>query len=330
MSEFDSKGLIESDFSMGVFAGPNALDQYRNPYNHRPTDLIELSDPRLNRHRPYGVRKFVKDGRIPPSGQVKSLPVYEMSQDANLPPGIRKYEASSGNTVAAIAPGEDLTAYVNHGTAVLKIQILRLLGAEVVETTGGAQRAREEGQKEGSHNLDQYRNPANSRSFYKKLGPEIRQQTEPLGGITLFCAGLGSTATMVGTGGFLKEQNPAIQTVGVIVKEGEEVPGVRTLKRLEETALGWEQVVDHRQFVGTKDSYRRSLELARIASILAGPSTGFALQGLNQQIDQMIQNGTLDSVRNQNGEVIAVIIAPDSLHLYLPEFFEVLGENLDG
>jgi len=319
---------IETDLTAGVFAGENAVELYRNPENHPQTPLLELTHPDLNPFAHLGVRIFAKDLRLPPLGQVKSGTAFNLLHASELPDDITLFEASSGNTVAALGllADQEVTAYVSLGTPEEKTGFQRLLGVEVVETVDGIQKARAKGNEEGNANLDQYQNPANPEFFQRVIGPQIWNQTN--GTITLFCTGLGTTGTMIGISRYLKGENPNIRTVGVIVKEGDSVPGVRTQKRLEEVSQPWQDAIDASQIVDEYDSYEKSLELIRKASILAGPSSGFALQGLHQEIRRLEQEGKLDSIRNENGEIVAVFPILDDPRLYVKRYFELLPEFL--
>ena len=99
--------------------------------------------------------------------------------------------------------------------------LLKVYGAEVVVTDrmdgteGAARRARElaEESPDKYFYADQYSNPANPRAHRETTGPEIWAQTG--GRLTHFVAAMGTTGTMMGTGRFLKEKNPAITLVGV-------------------------------------------------------------------------------------------------------------------
>jgi cysteine synthase B len=73
--------------------------------------------------------------------------------------------------------------------------------------------------------LDQFNNPDNPQAHYISTGPEIWQQTE--GRVTHFVSAMGTTGTIMGVSRYLKEQNPAIQIVGVQPEEGSRIPGIR-------------------------------------------------------------------------------------------------------
>ena len=94
--------------------------------------------------------------------------------------------------------------------------MLEVFGAEIILTPGeeGSQRRRRAGPSElaAEHPewcfLYQYGNDANPRAHYEGTGPEIWRDCPE---ITHFVAGLGTSGTLMGTGRYLKEQNPRHQ-----------------------------------------------------------------------------------------------------------------------
>ncbi|MBM3205139.1 hypothetical protein FJZ48_04160, partial [Candidatus Uhrbacteria bacterium] len=90
-------------------------------------------------------------------------------------------------------------------------------------------------------------------------------------------------------------------------------------------AFDWNGTVDHVVEIGTVISFEKSLELCR-SGILAGPSSGFALAGL---IDFLkgASDANLDRYRNDDGEVVAVFVCPDSPFPYIQEYFDYLGAD---
>ena len=95
-------------------------------------------------------------------------------------------------------------------------QMLEIFGAEIILTPGRrglatapSRRAQELAAEHPEWCfLYQYGNDANPRAHYEGTGPEIWRDVPE---ITHFVAGLGTSGTLMGTGRFLKEQNPTIQ-----------------------------------------------------------------------------------------------------------------------
>jgi hypothetical protein len=135
-------------------------------------------------------------------------------------------DASSGNTGIAYAmlgaaAGVDVTICIPANASPERKALLEVYGAEVILTSrldgteGATVRARElvAEQPDRYYFADQYSNPANTRAHRETTGPEIWAQTA--GKVTHFVAAMGTTGTMMGTGGFLKEKNPAVRLIGV-------------------------------------------------------------------------------------------------------------------
>ena len=329
--------------SRNVFSGKDAIQAYLNPDNHPPLPLVELP-PHLNSHREKGVRIFLKLMHFLPLANVKSLPAYNMLEEARRTgklSGVHSLvESSSGNTVLSLAVLgrafgiEKTLALASNQVERGKLQLLRLLGTDIRiveedicpdpnDPVSGVNQARRMGEEDGWLNAGQYHNLANPKAHERWTGPQIWTQTE--GKVTVLASGLGTTGTLCGTGGYLKSQNPLIRTVGVIREPNNPVPGVRTKTLLGEISFDWPSVVDDLVPVGTREAYQASLDLCR-AGLLVGPSAGFALAGLLQYLSRQ-HTTDLDSVRNGDGEVLAVVISPDSPLPYVDEYFRYLGED---
>ncbi len=304
------------------------------------TPLIELPGS-LNPLAKDNIRIFAKRMDLLPLGNVKSLPAFHMLKAAQLDGIHTLIENSSGNTVASLAIlgrlfGVPQTkALVSNEVSRGKLALLRLFGVEVIvkdepicpdpnDPESGIYQAKRMGLTEGWFNPSQYENEANPTAHYVSTGPQLWEQLE--GTLTIFCAGLGTTGTLVGTGSYLKEQSPSVLTVGVVRSPNNQVPGVRTENLLRETAFDWREVADAVELIGTRDAYLQSLKLCR-EGLLVGPSSGFALAGLLQFLFKQQENGGLDALRNGNGDVVAVFICCDSPFPYLDEYFEYLGDE---
>ncbi len=316
---------------LNVFQGKDSIKQFLNPDNNPPLPLVELPDS-LNPYRKNGVRIFAKLMNFLPLGNVKSLPAYNMLLEKDLTGVDTIIENSSGNTVFSLAVigrtfGIPRTkAIVSHEVSDGKLKLLRLLGTEVIvnhepicpdpnDVASGIYKAKVWAQQHNWFNPGQYDNDANPQAHKKWTGPQIWNQLH--GKVDIFCAGLGTTGTIVGTAQYLKAHNPDIQVIGVTRKPNNPVPGVRTHNLLQEIAFNWKSLTNKIEEVGTVESFKKSLELSR-AGLMVGPSSGFALAGLLQHLSKQ----KFDTIQ----ETIAVFICPDSPLAYIDEYFQYLDK----
>lgn len=313
--------------NLQFFSGPEAIKGFLNPDNHSFTPLIELPE-NINPFARDNVHIYAKCEYLRPLLNIKSLQVFSMLQDAQsrgLLSGVQTLvENTSGNTgfslgiIAKIFGILTVKTIVPIDIAPGKLEILRLAGVEFeLCKTGGINKAKELGRQKGFFNLDQYGNEANPSAMEKWSAPQIWEQTQ--GKITVFCAGLGTTGTIIGGGRFLKKKKSKTKIVGVILTPENAVPGVRTREKLKEISLDWESKIDYCVEIDTKESYKKSLALCR-SGLIAGPSSGFALAGLIRFLKSQKEEGKLDDLRNKDGEVVAVFICTDTPFPYLEKY----------
>lgn len=330
--------------ALNVFSGKEAVKEFLHPDNHPMLPLVEIPEC-LNPFAADGVRIYAKLMNVLPLANIKSLPALNMLLEKEARGELKDIshliENSSGNTVFSLGilarqfGIETTKAIASHEVSHGKLQLLRFFGVEVMvneepicpdpsDKDSGIHKAKHAGQRSGWWNPGQYENEANPAAHQKWTGPQILRQTE--GALTVFCAGLGTTGTMVGAGGYLKQNNPNVTTVGVVRKPNNPVPGVRTQNLLREIAFDWKGAADEVIEIGTKDSFEQSLLLCR-HGILAGPSSGFSLAGALEFLKQKKESKRLDQLRNANGEIIVVFICPDSPFPYVEEYFEYLDAH---
>ena len=236
---------------------------------------------------------FLKAEWLNPGGSVKDRAARAILRDALCRgelQGRRLLDASSGNTGIAYAmlgaaAGIEVTICLPANASPERRALLEIYGAEVIltdrleGTEGATERAREivAEQPERYYFADQYSNPANTQAHRETTGPEIWAQTE--GKITHFVAAMGTTGTMMGTGRFLKEQNPEVRLVGV--QPDSPLHGLEGLKHLATTsnppALYDPRVPDLVAEVATETADRTARRLARTAGYLVGWSAGAAV-----------------------------------------------------
>jgi cysteine synthase B len=147
--------------------------------------------------------------------------------------------------------------------------------------------------------LDQFANQDNPDAHYHGTGPEIWRDTE--GEVTHFVCSMGTTGTIMGVSRFLKEQNAAVQIVGLQPQEGSKIPGIRRWpeaylpKIFDRTRV--DRVIDVRQ----SDAEETMRALAREEGIFCGVSSGgsvFAALALSQQVE----NATIVAIVCDRGD----------------------------
>lgn len=154
--------------------------------------------------------------------------VEDAEKDGRLKPGGTIIEGTSGNTgmglaLAAVAKGYRCIFTMADKQSQEKINILKAVGAEVVVCPTNVEPddprsyysvARKLNREiPNSFYPNQYDNLSNTKAHYETTGPEIWKQTE--GKITHYVATVGTGGSMCGTAKYLKEQNPAIKSIGI-------------------------------------------------------------------------------------------------------------------
>src|SRR6185369_17938810 len=149
-------------------------------------------------------------------------------QEGKLKPGGTIIECTSGNTgmglaLAAVVKGYKCIFTTTDKQSKEKMDILRAVGAEVIVCPTNVEAddprsyysvARKLNKEiPNSYYPNQYDNLSNTTAHYETTGPEIWKQSA--GKITHYVATVGTGGSMCGTAQFLKEQNPALKTVGV-------------------------------------------------------------------------------------------------------------------
>lgn len=238
-------------------------------------------------------RLYLKAEWLNPGGSVKDRAARGILRDALCRgelPGRRLLDASSGNTGIAYAmlgaaAGIPVTICLPSNASPERRRLLEVYGAEVVltdrleGTEGASERAVELAAAHPDRYFfaDQYSNPANAQAHRETTGPEIWSQTE--GRITHFVAAMGTTGTMMGTGGFLKQMNPRIRLIGV--QPDSPLHGLEGLKHLATTthppALYDPGLPDRVAEIATETADRTARWLTREQGYLVGWSAGAAV-----------------------------------------------------
>jgi cystathionine beta-synthase len=276
-----------------------------------------------------------------PGNSIKDRMALKMIEDAEksgkLKPGGTIIEGTSGNTgmglaIAAVIKGYKCIFTSTDKQSKEKFDALRAFGAEVIVCPTNVDpedprsyysvSSRLEREVPNSWKPNQYDNLSNTQAHYESTGPEIWEQTE--GKVTHVIAGVGTGGTISGIAKYLKEQNPAIQILGIdtygsvfkkyketgIMDKDEIYPYIT--EGIGEDFLPANvdfNLIDHFEKVTDKDAALMTREIARKEGIFAGNSTGSAIAGLLQMKD-----------RFKEGDIV-VVIFPDHGTRYLGKMY---------
>ncbi len=285
---------------------------------------------------------LVKVEYFNPGNSVKDRIALSMIEDAErkgqLRPGGTIIEGTSGNTGMGLALVAAVKGYrcvftMAEKQSQEKIDILRAVGAEVIVCPTNVEpedprsyysvARRLSTEIPNSVYLNQYDNMSNTAAHVAVTGPEIWEQSK--GAITHFVAGMGTCGTISGVSSYLKEQNPAVQTIGIDTYGS-------VFKRLHETGevdqneiypyltegIGEDilpancnmEVIDHIIKVADRDSAMMTRKLARLEGLFIGWSCGAAV------------HGALEYARDHLGkDDMMIIILPDHGTRYLGKVY---------
>ncbi len=258
------------------------------------TPLLQLSRLAAD----TGARVLVKLEAVNPAGSVKDRVALQMitaaEQAGTLTAGGTIIEPTSGNTgigLAALAAAKGYRAIIVMPDSMSKerIALMKAYGAQVVLTPGalgmkGCIAKAEElaAAIPGSVIPGQFDNPANPEAHYRTTGPEIWRDTE--GQVDIFVAGVGTGGTVTGVGRYLKEQNPAVQVVGVEPAASPLLTaGTAGPHRIEGIGANFVPAVLDRTLldavlpVTNEDAFAAARALARQEGLLVGISAGAAV-----------------------------------------------------
>ena len=239
-----------------------------------------------------------------PAGSVKDRPALTMIRRAEergeIRPGDTLIEATSGNTGIALAMAAAMKGYrmvliMPEHMSVERRVVMKTFGAEIVLVSreasmeGARDLAKEMEARGDGKVLDQFSNPDNPLAHYQGTGPEIWRDTA--GSVTHFVSAMGTTGTIMGTSRYLKEQNPAVEIVGVTPSEGSSIPGIRRWPEAYLPSIFDAASIDRTIEIDQVDAEHTTLELAAREGIFAGISSGGAVAAaltLSRHVEQAV------------------------------------------
>ncbi|HNV30721.1 MAG TPA: cysteine synthase CysM [Cyclobacteriaceae bacterium] len=251
------------------------------------TPLVELQHIPVNKK----VKLLGKLEGNNPGGSVKDRAAFGMIKGAldrgEIKRGDQLIEATSGNTGIALAMiarimGLNMTLVMPDNSTRERVLAMEAYGARVILTPAAKtiEYSREVAEsmaaQEGYFILNQFANADNFGMHYKTTGPEIWRDTQ--GNVTHFVSAMGTTGTIMGVSRFLKEQNKSIQIVGTQPVEGSSIPGIRRWSPEFLPKIFEPHRVDRIVDVSETDARHMTQRLAKEEGILAGMSSGGALQ----------------------------------------------------
>src|SRR6185312_2296162 len=219
-----------------------------------------------------------------------------------LEPGRRLLEPTSGNTGIALAlaarlRGYPLTCVVPANVTAERRKLLRLYGAEIVESPGeegsnGAVRlALELAERDPSTFMPfQYANAANPRAHFEGTGAEI---AEALDRVDVFVAGLGTGGTLMGTGERLRESFPDVVVAAAEPLPGDEVMGLRSLDDGYVPPILDVSKLDRKLLVSNADAVSGLKLLLEREGLLGGVSSGAVVHAALRLTEELDEGGVV-------------------------------------
>ena len=249
-----------------------------------------------------------------PGGSVKDRAAFNMITAAMERGEITKesklIEATSGNTGIALAMiasmyGLDLEIVMPENATKERVQTMRAYGAKVILTSkdigieGARDFAEAKVKEEGYFMFNQFSNPDNWKAHYKTTGPEIWKDTQ--GKVTHFVSSMGTTGTIMGTSTYLKEQNSAVQIVGVQPTDDSSIPGIRKWPKEYLPKIFDATKVDEVLEVSEADARAMAKRLAKEEGIFSGMSSGGATVAALRLCEQL-EEGVVVSIICDRGD----------------------------
>lgn len=119
--------------------------------------------------------------------------------------------------------------------------------------------------------------------------------------MTHFVSAMGTTGTIMGTSRYLKEQNPAVQIVGVTPAEGSSIPGIRRWPKEYLPSIFEDFRVDQTLEVSQAEAEDTMRRLAAEEGIFCGVSSGGAVAAA-LRLSAQVENATIVSIICDRGD----------------------------
>lgn len=273
------------------------------------TPLIHLEN--ISKRYP-GVEIYAKAEWRNAGGSVKARPALQMIEDGEASGQLTKdkiiLDSTSGNTGVAYALIGKIKGY--RVKLVMPANVIKerkgvmadFYGAEIVSSSpfegsdGAIILAQEiyEKDKDKYFMPDQYNNDSNWRAHYLHTAEEIWKQTN--GEITHFCAGIGTSGTIMGCTRKFRELNSEIKCYAM--EPAEELHGLEGLKHMASSIVPGiydESILDGKISVVTETAYDMVAILEKEEGILIGHSSAAATVA-SMELAESIEKGVIVTV----------------------------------
>lgn len=292
------------------------------------TPLVKLKNlsSELNR------QVYAKVEGFNPGNSAKDRSALYMIEQAEkkglIKPGSTIIEATSGNMGFSIAMICQVKGYkciltVKNTASKEKLAMLKAMGARIVlcpiVDSQNPQSYYKRAEKlsveiENSYYLNQNYNIENAAAHYYSTGPEIWEQTE--GKVTHFICCGGTCGTLVGSGRYIKEQNPEVKIIGVdaygsvLQKYHEqEIFDNSEIYSKKVEGLGKDiipanydrTVIDEFIKVTDKNSALQARKISSTEGLFVGYSSGSTCQALENIIDKIPEDATVVLLFSDHG-----------------------------
>ncbi len=263
-----------------------------------------------------GVRILAKLEGCNPGGSVKDRPALYMirraEESGELTDDKTLLEPTSGNTgialaMIAAAKGYRIKLFMPECVSTERRVILEALGAAVLltpakeGTDGAIRRAHQlfEAESGKYYMPNQYDNESNVLAHYETTGPEVFRQTG--GEVDVFVAGMGTSGTLMGTGKYLREQNPGCRIVGVEPTLGHAIQGLKNMHEAIVPKIYPPEELDEKVVVEDGEAFEMTRFLAQREGAFVGLSSGAAVAGALRAAKEM-SRGTIVVVLPDRGD----------------------------
>lgn len=250
-----------------------------------------------------------------PAGSVKDRPALSMIERAEargeITPGDTLIEATSGNTGIALAMAAAIKGYkmvliMPETMSAERRAAMKAYGAELIlvskeASMEGARDLALQMQRDGKGKvLNQFANEDNPLAHFHGTGPEIWRDTH--GEVTHFVSSMGTTGTIMGTGRYLKAQNPAIQIIGVQpATQDDQIPGIRRWTPAYLPEIFHREHIDREMDVSQAEAETTMRRLAAEEGIFCGVSSGGAVAAA-LRLSQEVANATIVAIICDRGD----------------------------